>query len=153
MQTDRDASARDTRGRDTSARNTRTGDARDTRSFGELFSQLAGDLGLLVQQEIALAKKEFQTALVQAGIGVVALAVALTLATVGLIAVLTSVILALALVMPHWAAALVVGLIFIVLAGVAAYLGIQRLRKLKLIPERTAQTLRDDVAMIREKAQ
>ena len=153
MQTNRDASARDTRGRDTSARNTRTGDARDTRSFGELFSQLAGDLGLLVQQEVALAKKEFQTALVQAGIGVVALAVALTLATVGLIAVLTSVILALALVMPHWAAALVVGLIFIVLAGVAAYLGIQRLRKLKLIPERTAQTLRDDVAMIREKAQ
>ena len=148
MQTDRDTSARNT-----SARNTRTGDARDTRSFGELFSQLAGDLGLLVQQEIALAKKEFQTALVQAGIGVVALAVALTLATVGLIAVLTSVILALALVMPHWAAALVVGLIFIVLAGVAAYLGIQRLRKLKLIPERTAQTLRDDVAMIREKAQ
>ncbi len=126
--------------------------ARDPRSFGELFSKLAGDLGLLVQQEIALAKKEFLAALIQVGIGAVALAVALTLATVGLIAVLTSVILALALLMPHWAAALVVGLIFIVLAGVAAYLGIQRLRKLKLIPERTAQTLRDDVAMIREKA-
>ena len=137
MQTDRDTRS--------------TGDP-NPRSFGELFSQLAGDLGLLVQQEVALAKKEFQGALIQAGIGAVALAVALTLATVGLIAVLTSVILALALVMPHWAAALLVGLIFNVLAGVVANHGIQPLRKLKLNPERTAQTLRDDVAMIREKA-
>ena len=60
MQTDRDTRS--------------TGDP-NTRSFGELFSQLAGDLGLLVQQEVALAKKEFQGALIQAGIGAVALAV------------------------------------------------------------------------------
>lgn len=124
---------------------------RDTRPFSELFSGLARDLGLLVQQEVALAKKELRQALVQAGIGAVALAVALTLATVGLVAVFTSVILALALVMPHWAAALLVGVLFLVLAGVVAYLGIQRLRKLKLVPERTAQTLREDVAMVREK--
>ncbi len=126
---------------------------RETRSFGDLFSQLAGDTSLLVQQEVALAKKEFQASLAQAVGGVIVLAVGGVLATVGLIAILTSVILALALVMPHWAAALLVGAIFVILGIVFALVGVNRLRKLKLIPERTAQTLKDDAAMIREKAQ
>lgn len=126
---------------------------RDTRPLGELFSQLAGDTTLLLRQEIALAKKEFQGALAQAVGGAIALAIGGVLATVGLIAILTSVILALALVMPHWAAALVVGILFVVLAAVFVFLGINRLRKLKLIPERTARTLKDDAAMIREKVQ
>ncbi len=126
---------------------------RETRSFGDLFSQLAGDTSLLVQQEVALAKKEFQASLAQAVGGVIVLAVGGVLATVGLIAILTSVILALALVMPHWAAALLVGAIFVILGIVLALVGVNRLRRLKLIPERTAQTLKDDAAMIREKAQ
>lgn len=125
---------------------------RDTRPLGELFSQLAGDTTLLLRQEIALAKKEFQGALAQAVGGAIALAIGGVLATVGLVAILTSVILALALVMPHWAAALLVGAIFVVLGGVFVVLGINRMRKLKLIPERTARTLKDDAAMIREKA-
>jgi len=125
---------------------------RDTRSFGELFSQLAGDLSLLLRQEVALAKKEFQEALAQAVGGAISLAVGGVLATVGLIAILTSVILALALIMPHWAAALLVGAIFVVLGIIFVMLGINRLKKLKLIPERTTQTLKDDAAMIREKA-
>lgn len=126
---------------------------RETRSFGDLFSQLAGDTSLLVQQEVALAKKEFQASLAQAVGGIIVLAVGGVLATVGLIAILTSVILALALVMPHWAAALLVGAIFVILGVIFALTGVNRLRKLKLIPERTAQTLKDDAAMIREKAQ
>lgn len=125
---------------------------RDTRSFGDLFSQLAGDLSLLLRQEVALAKKEFQEALAQAVGGAISLAVGGVLATVGLIAILTSVILALALIMPHWAAALLVGAIFVVLGIIFVMLGINRLKKLKLIPERTTQTLKDDAAMIREKA-
>lgn len=125
---------------------------RDTRSFGDLFSQLAGDLSLLLRQEVALAKKEFQEALAQAVGGAISLAVGGVLATVGLIAILTSVILALALIMPHWAAALLVGAIFVILGVIFVMLGINRLKKLKLIPERTTQTLKDDAAMIREKA-
>ena len=125
----------------------------ETRSFSALFSGLISDIGLLIQQEVALAKKEFQGALAQAIVGVVVLAVGGILATVGLIAVLTSIILALALVMPHWAAALLVGVVFLVLGAIFAWVGINRMRKLKLIPERTAQTLKDDAAMIREKVQ
>lgn len=125
---------------------------RDTRSFGDLFSQLAGDLSLLLRQEVALAKKEFQGSLAQAVGGAISLAIGGVLATVGLIAILTSVILALALIMPHWAAALLVGAIFVVLGIIFVMMGINRLKKLKLIPERTTQTLKDDAAMIREKA-
>ena len=127
--------------------------AGETRSFSALFSGLMSDIGLLIQQEVALAKKEFQGALAQAVVGVVVLAVGGILATVGLIAVLTSIVLALALVMPDWAAALLVGVVFLVLGAIFAWIGINRMRKLKLIPERTAQTLKEDVAMIREKTQ
>ncbi len=127
--------------------------AGESRSFSTLFSGLMSDIGLLIQQEVALAKKEFQGALSQAVVGIVVLAVGGILATVGLVAVLTSIILALALVMPHWAAALLVGVVFLILGAVFAWLGISRMRKLKLIPERTAQTLKDDAAMIREKVQ
>lgn len=128
-------------------------DAREARSFSTLFSGLMSDIGLLIQQEVALAKKEFQGALAQAVVGIVVLAVGGILATVGLIAVLTSIILALALVMPHWAAALLVGVLFLVVGAIFAWVGVNRMRKLKLIPERTAQTLKDDAAMIREKVQ
>lgn len=125
---------------------------RETRPLGELFSQLATDTTLLMRQEVALAKKELQRSLAQAAGGAVWLAVGAILATVGLIAVLTSVILALALVMPHWAAALLVGVIFLILGAVFAWSGVKRFSQLQLIPERTAQTLRDDAEMIREKA-
>ena len=125
----------------------------ETRTFSTLFSGLMSDIGLLIQQEVALAKKEFQGALAQAVVGIIVLAVGGILASVGLVAVLASIILALALVMPHWAAALVVGVVFLVLGAVFAFIGINRMRKLKLIPERTAQTLKDDVAMVREKVQ
>ena len=124
---------------------------RETRSFGDLFSQLTNDTTLLLRQEVALAKKELQQALAQAVGGVVSLAVGGVLATVGLVAVLISVILALALVMPDWAAALLVGAIFLVLALVFVMLGINRLKKVKLTPERTSQTLKEDAEMIREK--
>ncbi len=130
-----------------------TGDTGGTRSFSTLFSGLMSDIGLLIQQEVALAKKEFQGALAQAVVGVVVLAVGGILATVGLIAVLTSIVLALALIMPHWAAALLVGVVFLVLGAIFAWVGVNRMRKLKLIPERTAQTLKEDVAMFREKTQ
>ena len=124
---------------------------RETRSFGDLFSQLTSDTTLLLRQEVALAKKEFQQALAQAVGGAISLAVGGILATVGLIAVLTSVILALALIMPDWAAALLVGVIFLVLAFIFVMLGVNRLKKLKLIPERTSQTLKEDAEMFREK--
>jgi predicted ABC-type sugar transport system permease subunit len=125
---------------------------RETRPLGELFSQLANDTTLLMRQEVALAKKELQQSLAQAAGGAVWLAVGAILATVGLIAVLTSVILALALIMPHWAAALLVGLVFLVLGALFAWSGVKRFSQLKLVPERTAQTLREDAEMIREKA-
>ena len=125
----------------------------ENRTFSTLFSGLMSDIGLLIQQEVALAKKEFQGALAQAVVGIIVLAVGGILASVGLVAVLASIVLALALVMPHWAAALVVGVVFLILGAVFAFIGINRMRKLKLIPERTAQTLKDDVAMVREKVQ
>lgn len=127
------------------------GSEQDARSFSELFAQLAHDLSLLFRQEAALAKQEFSGMLKQALLGAVLLVVGGLVASVGLVALLSALVLALALVMPHWAAALVVGLAFLALGGLGMYFGIRHMGELRLVPERTAQSLRASVRMVREK--
>jgi predicted membrane metal-binding protein len=124
---------------------------RNTRSFGALFSQLAADIGLLMQQEAQLAKGEFKEMLVKLLIGLGVLAVGGLIAMVGLVALLCAVVLALALVMPHWAATLVVGLLFLVVGGLSMMFGVQRMRDFKLVPERTLTSLKQTLAMVRER--
>ena len=127
------------------------GSDRDTRSFGALFSQLAADISLLMQQEAQLAKGEYKEMLVKLLIGLGVLAVGGLIAMVGLVALLCAVVLALALVMPHWAATLVVGLLFLIIGGLSMVFGVQRMRHFKLVPERTLNSLRQTLAMVRER--
>ncbi|ADI15314.1 phage holin family protein [Truepera radiovictrix] len=124
---------------------------RDTRPLGELLSKLASDVSLLVRQEVALAKKEFSQTLGQAVGGAVVLIIGAVLAIAGTLALLAALILALSLVMAPWAAALVVGLGFLLIGAILAVIGINRLKKLQLVPERTARTLQEDAEMVREK--
>lgn len=123
----------------------------DTRSFRTLFSQLAADLSLLLRQEARLAKGEYREMFIQVALGLAVLLVGSVLAGVGLVALLCAIVLALALVMPYWAAALVMGLIFAILGALALYLGVKRLRHFRLLPERTARSLRATAAMVRER--
>ena len=57
---------------------------------------------------------------------------------------------ALALVIPTWAAALIVGMIIIVVGGLFAKSGLGMLSLRTLTPDRTAQSLQKDARMVRE---
>ena len=126
---------------------------RVNRPIGELFSKLASDVSLLIRQEIALAKKELGQSLTQALGATVSLVIGGVIAIVGLIALLAAAILALALIMPDWAAALIFGLVFIVVGLMFIMGAVNRLKTISIVPERTTQTLKDDAEMLREKAQ
>jgi Flp pilus assembly protein TadB len=89
-------------------------------SIGELMSQLSAQTSRLVRDEMRLAQKELQRSVKHAGIGAGLISVAGLLALFGLLTLIAAAVAALALVLPVWAAALIVGAVLFASAGIAA---------------------------------
>ncbi len=93
-------------------------------STGELVSQLSEQVSHLVRDELRLAQAELKQKGKRAGIGAGLTGAAGLIALYGLAALLVAVITALALVLPVWAAALIVGGVLLLLAGLLGLAGI-----------------------------
>jgi hypothetical protein len=118
-------------------------------SLGELVSTATRDLSLLMRQEIELAKAEARAAAISAGLGAALLGLAGGLALFGTIALTIGFAESLdSLGLTRGWAFLAVAGIFLVLAGLLGLFGISRLMRIKP-PERTMQTVKDDVAWIK----
>ena len=123
------------------------------RPIGEIASELTRDLSLLVRQELALAKAEMaqkgKTAV--PGLEMLGAAGALGLMAAG--ALTACAVLVLAIFLPAWLSALVVG---VVLAGVAYLLvkrGKEQVGKAGApIPEQTIETVKEDVEWAKTRA-
>lgn len=120
------------------------------RSFSALLSDLAAETGTLLRQEISLFKAELSENLGRAGRGVGFLVAGALLAFSGWLALLAAAILGLALVLPGWAAALIVGGVVLGIAGLLLWLGRSRIAPEGLVPRRTLESLREDEAWVRE---
>lgn len=114
-------------------------------SPGQLAAEVAKDLSTLVRQEIALAKAELQQEAKTAGVAAGALGGA------GFAGYFVLVFLSLGLMwgldawMPlGWAAVVVAG-VWAVIAAVLAVVGRSRLKKFNPKPERTIETVKEDV--------
>ena len=121
------------------------------RSLSTLLSDLASETVELLRQELALFKAELQEKLSKAGIGAAALAAAALIAFSGWLFLLLAAVFALDLVLPIWAAALIVGALVVAVAVALALYGKSRLRADALTPERTMRSLREDQAWIKER--
>ena len=119
-------------------------------SLGELVGGLAGDIQDLVRGEIALARSELDQKLQRVILAAIWLVGGALVGFAGLVVLLEGVSAALALVIPTWAAALIVGMIIIVVGGVFAKSGLGMLSLRTLTPDRTAQSLQKDARMVRE---
>lgn len=123
---------------------------KEERSLGDLFSELAGETGTLVRQEVALAQTELAEKAVKAGKNVGSLLVGGAVGYASFLALLAAVIIGLASFMPAWLAALIVG----VVVGAAAYMMISpalaALKKTDLTPSETAATLREDAKWLKK---
>lgn len=112
----------------------------------ELVKQLADETGTLVRQELALFRAEMLAKGRRAGVGLGELSGAGLMALFALGALTACVIAALALVMPVWAAALIVAVVYGIVAGVLALIGRKQLKEtMPPAPERTARTIKEDV--------
>jgi nitrate/nitrite transporter NarK len=98
-----------------------------------------------MRSELRLARTEMMDKAKQAGKAGGMLGVAAVAALMALACLVTAGIAAMALAMPLWLAALIM-CVFLVCIGGAAYAGGRaRLRRVKPVPERTVQTIKDDV--------
>jgi len=126
-----------------------TEDLRD-RSLGELLRQLSEQTTRLVHQELELAKAELQQKGRQAGAGAGMFGGAGALGLAALGALTACCILALDAVMPAWLAALIVAVVYGIIAFVLVKRGQDKLMQATPpVPEQTIETVKEDVEWAR----
>jgi uncharacterized membrane protein YqjE len=120
-------------------------DLRD-RSLGELLKQLSQETTRLVHQELELAKAELQQKGKQAGMGAGMFGGAGAIGLAALGALTACFILALNAVMPAWLAALIVAVVYGIIAFVLVKQGQARMKRaVPPVPEQTIETVKEDV--------
>jgi Flp pilus assembly protein TadB len=119
-------------------------------TIGELMSQLSSQVSRLIRDEMRLAEREFQESAKHAGIGAGLFSVAGLLAFFGAATVIAAAVAALSLVLPVWAAALIVGVVLFIAAGVAALGGRSQAQEVTPAAPRTVETLKADIQEIKD---
>jgi len=121
------------------------------RSMAGLVSDLAAEAILLIRQEMTLLKTELSEKFSQAGQGIGLLVAGGVLAFSAWLVLLAAAVLGLALVLPPWLAALIVGLAVLAIGGVLLFIGKKRLEPGSLVPQRTLRSLREDQTWLTER--
>lgn len=119
-------------------------------STGDLVSQLSNEVSQLVRDELRLAQVEVSGKAKKAGVGVGMFGAAGLLALYGVGVLIATAILALALAVDAWLAALIVGVVLLAAAGVAALLGKKRVSEAAPpVPTRAVDNVKEDVDAVR----
>ncbi len=121
----------------------------DDQSLGALFGDLSRETSLLVRQEVTLAKTELTQTATEVGKDVGFLAVGGAVAYAGFLALLAAIILALALVLPWWLAAAIVGVVVAGVGGALMAKGLAALTHTDMAPRQTLDTLKGDVNAVK----
>jgi len=119
-------------------------------SLGDLIGGLAGDIQDLVRGEIALGRAELEQKLDRVIMAAIWLLGGALLGFAGLVIGLEGIAAILALMMPAWAALLIVGVVVIAIGAVFAKSGIAMLSLKTLTPDRTAANLQKDAQLLKE---
>ncbi|WP_432545118.1 phage holin family protein [Kineococcus sp. SYSU DK002] len=123
----------------------------DERSLGEIVGSITGEFSTLVRQEIALAKAEATQDAKTAGKGVGLLAGAGVAGHLFLIALSALVVIALGGVIGYGWSALIVTVVWAVIAAVLASRGRKELRQIPPPLEQTQQSLKEDAQWLKNR--
>ena len=119
----------------------------------ELLRSLLADIRLMLRREAELAKLEVKDRGSRLGIAGGIMAGAAVVALLALGTLIAAAVAGLAIVLPLWAAALIVGTVLVMVAVVIFVVGRARMRAVgSLAPTATIETAREDVAWIRREA-
>ena len=119
---------------------------RDELPLSQLLRELAADGRRLVRDEIGLAKLELgQTARAAAADGVL-VGAGVVVGAFGVACLLAALVIGIGvLIGSYWISALLVGVLLLVVGGLALVKGLERVRSTRIAPEKTIESLRDDV--------
>jgi Putative Actinobacterial Holin-X, holin superfamily III len=123
----------------------------DNRSIGELLSAVTSDLSTLMRQEVALAKTEVRKEFSSAGKAAGMLAGSGVAANLALIFVSLMLMFILGNVMALEWAALIVAVIWAIVAAVLYSVGRKRMATVSPTPERTVETIKEDVRWVQNR--
>ena len=122
----------------------------DNRPLGDLFGDLATDMGNLVRQEVALAKVEITQKAKYVGRNVGYLVIGGAVAYAALLAIIAAVIMLLAKVVPGWGSALIVGAVVGGIGWLLIGKAMTALQQADLTPRETVETLKEDATWMKE---
>jgi Flp pilus assembly protein TadB len=115
----------------------------------QVLQKVTEESKTLISEELQLARTELTSKVKTAGKGAGLLGAAAVAAVFGAMALTAAIILALALVMPPWAAALVVAAAYLAIAAVLALTGRTQVQAASpFLPERAVRTLNDVIQRI-----
>lgn len=119
-------------------------------STSELITRLTQQSTELIRSELRLAQAEMTEKAKHAGVGVGLFGGAGVIALYGVGALIATIILALALLIPAWLSALIVTVVLFAIAGVAALLGKKQVSQATpAAPKHTIESVKQDVDTIK----
>jgi uncharacterized membrane protein YqjE len=119
--------------------------AESDRSILTVLADIVADVQQIIRAEFRLAKVELseELAKVRRRAMLAAAGIVLVILSLGVLAL--SAVWAVALVLPPWAAALVVGAALALIGGIIAMVGIKRMTDVHLPPEKTVETIKENI--------
>jgi len=120
-------------------------------STGELVSRLSTELSQLVRDELRLAQVEVKGKAKKAGLGVGMFGAAGLLALYGVGVLIATAILALALAVDAWLAALIVAVVLLAAAAIAGLVGKKRVQEAAPpVPSKAVDSIKRDIDTVRQ---
>ncbi|MEW6126693.1 MAG: phage holin family protein [Acidobacteriota bacterium] len=119
-------------------------------SLTTLLRELASNSAALVRDELALAKQEMSEKIASLNSGIMVTAIGSILALLSLMVLSAAAVIVLAPYAGLWQSALMIGLGLAIVGGSIALTGIQKIKAIKLKPEKTVKTLEEDKQWLKE---
>lgn len=120
------------------------------RSLSEVLQSIVHNVQEIVRSEVRLAKTEIREEAIKAKSASLFLSVGALIAIFAILFLLLTIVYALALVLPSWAAALIVGGLLAVAASGLLAAGLRRLKQIHPTPERTVETIKENVVWAKQ---
>lgn len=122
------------------------------KSTAELVHDLTDQFSHLARTEVQLAMREAQDKAKHAGFGLASIGAAGVLALYGLAVLIAGLVLLLALALPAWVAAMIVGVAVLAVAGVAALVAKKQFKQGAPMPSDAVESAKEDVHVVKEAA-
>ncbi|OBK19477.1 phage holin family protein [Mycobacterium asiaticum] len=119
-------------------------------SIGELMAQLSAQTSRLVRDEMRLAQKELAESAKHAGAGAGLFGAAGLLAFFGMASMIAAAVAALALALPTWAAALIVGAALFASAGLAVLFSRRQAKDATPAAPETVASVKKDIQEVKD---